>query len=98
MKTIVAIIALMLALCCVVVALADESYTVTAMVMNCTEVEDNLWVVQCITKDINIWEFYADYEPWETGDLVTLTIWYDEVIDVEYIDHLEGFNALLWLP
>ena len=92
--------ALIIALCGVAIATAsaEDLHTEPVMVIECEQVEDSLWLISCIAKDGNIWQFYEDLEPWEVGDLATLIMWKDEVIDVEYTDHLEGLNILTWLP
>lgn len=90
--------ALIIALCGVATATAEDLTTENVMVIGCEKVDESLWLVSCIAKDGNIWGFYEDLEPWDVGDLATLIVWKDEVIDVEYIDHLDGFDVLLWLP
>ena len=102
MKTLkIATIATMITLAIIALcgmATAEDLHTETAMVIGCEEVRESLWIVSCIAEDGNMWAFYEDEEPWDVGDLVTLSMYCDEVLDVEYIDHLEGLDALRWLP
>ena len=80
------------------IALADEYNTITTMVIDCEEIEDNLWVISCIAKDGNIWEFFEDVEPWDVGDIAVLVMFNDEIIDAVYTEHLDIFDTLRWLP
>lgn len=68
----IALILCMVAVC----AIAEEQ---TAIVVS-TEKADNLYVVNCMTEDGNIWSFYDTEDYWHDGDILILTIEEQQVI------------------
>ena len=95
----------LIALCGIATATAEtaDTYALTAVVTSWEKIGDtDLCIINCTTKDGNVWSFFDDEEYYRIGDVVVLTMWdvtapeeEDEVIDVIRVDHLDT-NALIW--
>ena len=92
MKTIVIAtlltIALIFSCACAIPATAEEANPLTVVIGTAYEGGD-LWRIDCLANDGNIWSFYADCAEWEQGDLARLYMWHDEVIDVEWVGYID---------
>lgn len=103
-------IAIMLATACAMPAYAEQSdfYHLTTVVVGWERIGDtDLYVIDCMTQDGNVWSFYEDEEHWTIGDIAILYMWKcteaeedDEVIDVawggymEVMEMVEFFRAM----
>ena len=98
---------IIIALCGVATATAEtaDTYTMPAVVTAWKQIGDtNLYVVDCTTKDGNVWSFFADGYTYRIGDVVVLTMWKcteaeedDEILDVMRIDHLNAVEMTAFL-
>ena len=77
-----------------------EFYPKLTVVVGCEQIAPDLWIIDCMDKTGNVWNFYEDEEPWEEGDLANLLMWNmgeaeeeDEVIEVYYEGHLDNLEA-----
>ncbi len=60
------------------------------------EEAEELWRIDCIAEDGNIWAFLAD-GAWEIGDVVILLMDDEEVHDVMWIGYLELDELVAYL-
>ena len=99
MKKLIAIataitVAIIISCACAIPANAETIYTTDTVVVS-WELEHDYYRIECLDEQGDIWCFY-DEEPWNIGDMVVLRMFafdedytHDEVLDVEYVGHLE---------
>ena len=92
MKTMIATIltiALILT-ACPMIATAEETVSVLAVVIAWEEYDADTWMITCMTADEDAWMFYCDAHDYSIGSMVKLTIWMEglEVIDAENCGYL----------
>lgn len=75
MKTLlIAVMILATCLCSIVSELPEKVYCLEAVVVGVEQVEPDLWIVDCLGEDRNIWSFYDDCGEVNEGDPLVLTM------------------------
>lgn len=69
----------------------DLDHALIAVCIDCYEVDNGLYVYACEDRNGDVWEFLAEEGDFDLLDvLVLLMTAEDEIIDVIYIDYIEG--------
>jgi len=77
-----------------------EFYPRLTIVVGVEQIEETgLWIISCIDRFGNIWEFFADSDEWSVGDLANLLMWKineneeeDEIVEVYWEGYFETEN------
>ena len=103
--TIVIILACSFALpACAEVGDRGEFYPKLTMVVGYQHVSADIWVIECMDKDGNIWSFYGEEEDAHIGTMFNLLMWNmgdaeedDELIEAYYEGRLDEFQIAKWM-
>ena len=82
-----------------------EFYPRLTVVVETEQIGDtDLWIITCLDRFGNTWDFFADEGEWTRGDLCNLLMWNmgereedDEVIEVYWEGHIEEQEVLQWI-
>ena len=77
-------------------SLPEDCYILPTVVIGWDEVEENVFVIDCLDKEGNVWQFFNEGKEWAIGDLCDLVMWAcseeieeHEIVDVVWTGYIE---------
>lgn len=101
--------AIIIACACAMPACAEvgdrgEFYPRLTVVVGYEHVTADLWVIECMDKDGNIWSFYGEEEDAHIGIMFNLLMWNmgereeeDEIIEAYYEGRMDTAQMMKWM-
>ena len=82
-----------------------EFYPRLAVVTAYEQIGDtDLWVITCMDKDGNLWDFYGEEEDAHVGNIFNLLMWNmgereedDEIVEVYYEGRMDNEALMAWM-
>jgi hypothetical protein len=95
-------VAIMISCACAMPACAEgtDTHEVTGVVIAMNVAHADTWEITVLDEQGDEWAFYADNndgEYWHIGDLVLMTMWKDEVVDVILLGELTPVGVARWM-